>query len=146
MRELKNRYTGEVIYKSKKESIGEAVMEAYRKGADLRGADLQDANLRGADLQDANLRGANLQDANLRGRVLILLSTCKWGIFYNSDNKGDELKIGCKSKTIKGWDIWFKSNNVYDTPRDDIEFKKIQESYKFIKKMVNIELKILRGK
>lgn len=37
------------------------------RGADLSGAELQDAVLEGADLQDADLQHANLADANLRG-------------------------------------------------------------------------------
>ena len=39
-------------------------------GADLQDANLQDANLWGADLQGANLWGANLQGANLCGADL----------------------------------------------------------------------------
>ena len=43
---------------------------AYLRGADLRGANLRGANLCGADLRDADLRGANLRDAYLRGANL----------------------------------------------------------------------------
>ena len=43
---------------------------AYLRGADLRGADLNDAYLRGADLRGAYLRGADLRGAYLRGADL----------------------------------------------------------------------------
>ena len=87
--EIKNRWTGEVIFSHECEdnSIAKTVKEtllvdanlgdanlggAYLGGANLRGADLRDAylggaNLRGADLRDAYLGGANLGGANLGG-------------------------------------------------------------------------------
>ena len=85
--EIKNRWTGKVLFEFETENntIKETVIEALKKdaylqgaylqganlrGANLQGANLQDANLRGADLQDANLRGANLQGANLQDAYL----------------------------------------------------------------------------
>ena len=79
---IRNRWTGSVVFEYTKEgnTITEAVLEAIRcdanlRGADLSDADLSDANLRGADLRRANLRGtdlygADLRDANLRGTDL----------------------------------------------------------------------------
>lgn len=85
--EIRNRWTGSVVfeYTKEKNTIAETVLEAVRRGADLRGvdlsgadlhdanlscaglscADLSCANLRGADLRGVDLRGANLRDANL---------------------------------------------------------------------------------
>ena len=93
--EIKNRFTGDVLFSSSKKTIKDVLEEAVGVdadlkdanlrganlrdanlgdadlgGADLRGANLGDANLRDADLGDANLRGANLGDANLRGADL----------------------------------------------------------------------------
>ena len=80
--EIRNRWTGSVVFEYTKEgnTITETVLDAIRRGADLRGADLCDANLRDANLRGANLRdanlcgadlcGANLRDANLRGADL----------------------------------------------------------------------------
>ena len=77
--EIRNRWTGSVVFEYTKEgnTITEAVLEAIRcdanlYGANLRDADLRDADLRGtdlccADLRCANLYGANLYGANLRG-------------------------------------------------------------------------------
>ena len=68
--EIRNRWTGSVVFEYTKEgnTITETVLEAIRRGADLRdtdlyGADLCNADLRGADLRGANLCGANLRDA-----------------------------------------------------------------------------------
>jgi len=66
MVEIKNRYTGVVIYTHS----GDTLSDAYLRGADLRGADLSGADLRGADLRDADLSGAYLSGADLRGAYL----------------------------------------------------------------------------
>ena len=95
--EIRNRWTGSVVFEYTKEgnTITETVLDAIRRGADLRGADLRGADLRdaylcganlygaylcdadlcgaylcGAYLRDANLRGADLRDADLRGADL----------------------------------------------------------------------------
>ena len=65
--EIRNRWTGSVVFEYTKEgnTITETVLDAIRRGADLRDADLRDADLCGADLRGADLRGSNLCDANL---------------------------------------------------------------------------------
>ena len=70
--EIRNRWTGSVGFEYMKEgnTITETVLDAIRRGANLRDADLRDADLRGANLCDADLRGANLRDADLRGADL----------------------------------------------------------------------------
>ena len=64
--QIKNRWTGNIIFESEKETYKEAVIEANLRGADLREADLSGANLSGANLREADLSGANLSGANLR--------------------------------------------------------------------------------
>ena len=70
--ELKNRWTGTVIFEYSKENntVKETLLEAVKNKADLQGADLQGAYLQGADLQGADLRGADLQGADLQGADL----------------------------------------------------------------------------
>ena len=68
--QIKNRFTGDIIYKSEKSTLKEAVVEAKREGANLSGASLSDADLRDADLFNANLSGADLSGANLSGAEL----------------------------------------------------------------------------
>lgn len=62
---IRNRWTGSVVFEYTKEgnTITEAVLEAIRCDANLRGADLRRANLYDADLYGADLRDANLRDA-----------------------------------------------------------------------------------
>lgn len=73
--EIKN-IDGEIILRIDNDIIKDAVEEAVKscadlRGANLRGADLIGANLYGADLIGANLYGANLGGANLIGANLI---------------------------------------------------------------------------
>lgn len=75
--EIRNRWTGSVVFEYTKEgnTITETVLDAIRRGADLRdtdlyGADLCNADLRGANLSDADLCDADLRDADLRGADL----------------------------------------------------------------------------
>ena len=51
--EIKNRFTGDVIYTSEKTNYKDVIEEAVKDKADLR-----EANLCGADLCEANLREA----------------------------------------------------------------------------------------
>ena len=53
--EIKNRFTGSVLFEYEKEdnTINDTVVEAVKNGADLRGAYLRGADLRGADLGGA---------------------------------------------------------------------------------------------
>ena len=81
--EIRNRWTGSVVFEYTKEgnTITETVLDAIRRGANLRDANLRDANLRDAnlcdaDLCDANLCGAYLRGANLRGANLCGANLC----------------------------------------------------------------------
>jgi len=71
MEQIKNRYTGSVLYRYNSGlNIRQALEKATTEKVDLRGADLYEAslyraNLRGAGLREANLYGANLYGADL---------------------------------------------------------------------------------
>jgi hypothetical protein len=145
---------GSVLFTTDAETIKEAVIKAVSTGANLTGADLIDANLTGADLRGADLRGADLRGANLTGADLIdanltganltgadlrgadientrLPIYCKWSVSYN--DKYDTIYIGCKADTIEGWDAFFASDIVYDTPRDTDDFKRIRANYEAVR-------------
>ncbi len=69
--DIKHRTTGAVLFHSETATTTkEAVTEAVKARADLRGADLDGASLRDASLRGADLRGADLDGANLRGADL----------------------------------------------------------------------------
>lgn len=76
MIEIKNRFLGKVIFKTKKTITLKKFLEekvnqrAYLEGADLRGEDLRGADLEGADLGGACLRRADLEGADLEGAYL----------------------------------------------------------------------------
>ena len=77
---------GSVLFEYEKEnnSVKDTLIEAVKRGANLRGANLRGANLgganlRGANLGDANLRGANLGDANLGDANLRDANLGDWG-------------------------------------------------------------------
>jgi hypothetical protein len=63
--EIKNRYTGSVIFETEAVDLREAVVLAVKAKTDLSSADLRSANLSSADLSYANLRSANLRSADL---------------------------------------------------------------------------------
>jgi len=101
--------------------------------ANLRSANLSSADLRFADLRFADLRSANLRSANLRFAKNIenanLPIYCKW----NHSIINNKIQIGCKEKTIEGWDLFFGSDEVFETKRNTEEFKQIQAVYEAYK-------------
>ena len=62
---IKNRFTGEIIFESKCNSILECLLQAIKSSANLRFADLRSANLSSANLRSADLSSANLGYVNL---------------------------------------------------------------------------------
>ena len=120
---------GSVLFEheSEKNTIKETVEKADLTGANLRGANLRGAYLRGAYLRDADLTGADLTGAGLTGAKMPIY--CKWWLSIN----GDKIQIGCEEKTIPEWDAWFAGTEVYSTPRDTEEFKRIFAMYQAYK-------------
>jgi len=75
--EIKNRYTGDVIYSHDCDNnsikitvVEEVISKANLSEANLTKANLTKANLTGANLSEANLTKANLTKANLTGADL----------------------------------------------------------------------------
>ena len=112
--QIKNRWTGDIIFQSSKTTWKDAVEEAKTHAdltdanlthADLTHANLTHADLTDADLTSANLTGANLTDANLTDADLTSadltsadLTACKF--YMGSSNRNFEAL--CKAiKTIK---------------------------------------------
>ena len=144
MIEIKNRWTGKVIYTSQKETLREAVIEAVKSGANLSGANLRDADLSGSDLSYANLSGSNLSASDLSGSDLRRADLsdadlryaekipmfCKWTHGITNDHL---IHIGCEKRTIEEWDSFFASDKVISTERNTPEFKQIQAVYEAYK-------------
>ena len=69
MIEVKNRFTGKVVFRSKRKTIKEALEFKIKNGANLRGAYLRGADLGNANLSGAYLRGTYLCDADLGVKI-----------------------------------------------------------------------------
>ena len=63
--QIKNRYTGAVIFECETDSLKLAVELAVKSRVNLSGADLSGVNLSGMDLSGADLYGADLSEVNL---------------------------------------------------------------------------------
>ena len=96
--------------------------------ADLSYADLSDADLSGANLSGANLSGANLSGAKNKKTAFFPIYS-KWTITFH----GGKIKIGCKEKTIRKWDVWFSGTEEFETKRGTEDFKRIQAHYEACK-------------
>ena len=116
-------------------------------GADLRGAKLENSNLEGSTLYGANLRNANLYGANLRGANLYganLEGSKLYGANLPIFSKWNPsiinnriIKIGCKKMTIDEWDLFFASEEEFETKRGTADFKQIEAIYLAIKAYLN---------
>ena len=117
---IKNRYTGEILFKDEVPDTTESVLisrvlleQAVAANTNLRYANLRYANLSHADLRGANLSHANLSDADLSDADLS--GTNLHGADLSDADLSDGLKlagtrpmlsigpIGYESRTIFAW-------------------------------------------
>ena len=109
MIQIKNRYTGGVIYKSKTaKSLRDAVIECADNGRSMYRANLSGANLRGANLREANLSEANLYGAkNSKLAIALTRIAPLEGSFVGwkkcRDNIIVKVKIPEKAKRSNAW-------------------------------------------
>jgi hypothetical protein len=68
--DIKNRFTGTILYSSTCPTLREAVIEAIKRKVNLSGSDLSGSNLSGSDLRGSDLSGSNLSGSDLRGSDL----------------------------------------------------------------------------
>ena len=107
MVEIKNRYTGGVIYIHQGGSLSHA---------NLRGADLSHANLSHANLFDTNLRGADLFGQKIQ-RAPIQINNLTWPIIITEHH----MKIGCQVHTHQEWED-FTGDELAAMDNDAFEF------------------------
>ena len=72
--------------------------------------------------------GGYFRGGEFRGGVMCIYS--KWFVGLTFE---DKVRIGCKTKTFKEWDAWFKGKEEYSTKRNTPEFKRIYAHYVAIK-------------
>jgi hypothetical protein len=73
--EIRNRWTGAIMFTEEADSLKAASQRLVVRGSDLSGSNLRDSDLSGSDLsgsnlRDSNLSGSNLRDSNLSGSDL----------------------------------------------------------------------------
>jgi len=113
-REIKNRWSGVVIYSGEVNTIAELVVQ---NKANLRYADLSGANLSRVNLRRANLRGADLRYA--KQRVIRIV-----GSVHEINAIGGEVSVGCIRKPIAEWLETFQEVGVANgyTPEQVTEY------------------------
>ena len=140
--QIKNRYSGNVIFETDVKNIGQAVAAALKikislSEADLHWADLSEADLHWADLSGANLYGADLHRADLHRadlhRADLIGSRIKSGKVFSGLYKyitmailmpdGTRIvKMGCLEKTLEEWDaIGIRKSNPNEFPDNGSE-------------------------
>ena len=90
--EIKNRWSGELIFSIETESWKLAVEAAIKSEANLSKADLSCANLSKADLSCANLSEANLSKANLSCANLSTIRNDVWAVLLFAPNEVMDLR------------------------------------------------------
>ena len=125
--QIKNRWTGSVMFKYEKEgnTIKDTLIEAVKRGADLEGADLVGANLGGADL-----RGADLEDWGKLQDILItgpLGSRKAYTTCYKTD-KGVFVQCGCFRGTLD--EFVAKVKQTYDGNNHERDYLALVEFVK----------------
>ena len=110
---------------------GASLNGAFLNRASLNGASLDGASLIGASLDGAFLNRAYLNGASLDGARLPIF--CKW----TNSIIGNKIQIGCKQKSIEEWELFFNSDDVFETPRNTDDFKQIQAVFEAYKAYIN---------
>lgn len=118
--EIKNRFTGAVIFTAQVEiglseslKLGAAVRIAVKAGANLAGAYLTRAYLTRANLTRANLADANLAGANLAGAKDLLDAGTPhgWRVVVNVFGGAVRIWAGCRSFTLSEARAHWKSRD-----------------------------------
>jgi len=107
--EIKNRFSGELIFTIETGSWRLAIEAAIKSNVDL-----SSANLLSADLSSADLRSANLSSADLRSADLLIYQFRKDWAYYTFDGM---IRIGCEFHKVDTWLKDYRSigeKNGYD--------------------------------
>jgi hypothetical protein len=110
------------------------VSEEYRTRLDLRGANLEGANLQDAYLRGANLQEANLQEANLEGANL------QWANLFNANLQGANLRAAnlyyaklqhasLQGARLRGIHLEYASLVGANLHRADLLYARLQNAY-----------------
>ena len=102
--EIKNRFTGSVLFSLETNSMKLCVEAAVKSGADLVGAYLRGAYLVGAYLGDADLRGAYLGGAKIKDDIPITKGPIQIpGLHWFVTIWDCHMQIGCEFHSHDEW-------------------------------------------
>ena len=147
--EIKNRWSGQIIYQDEAESLKILVLAAIKtgadlqdanlsgadlrsadlSGADLRSADLRSANLSGADLSGANLRSADLRDANLRSANLSGANLSGANLRSADLRSADLWSADLRSANLSGADLWDANLRSADLQGANLRVANLRSAY-----------------
>ena len=138
--EIKNRWSGEVLYSGEYASLKEAVEAAVKAGANLR-----DANLDGADLGGADLRGAKVgrggDEATLVGsRPVVQIgpigSRNDWLLVFWCGDAGVRISAGCQKQISEAHFLKRLAYRHGEGDQANIHAKHYIESLAFAKRLL----------
>ena len=109
--EIKNRWTGAILFTAETESSKLAVELGVKSGANLGGADLGGADLRDADLRSADLRGAKGISKHITTPLYMLLDQVGKIRAYKLTNTDDEGPFNGGIKYIVGKTVSAKADS-----------------------------------
>ena len=114
--QIKSRYSDKILFEHncKDNTLTLTVIQACRRGADLRCADLSGAYLRGADL-----RGAKYADFEIN-KTPILISNLKYEIIIFDNH----LKLGCELHTHSQWSKFTQKKIIEMDGKDALKWWK----------------------
>ena len=101
--EIKNKFSGMVVFSIEAKSFELAIIAAIEQNADLRFADLRNANLRSANLSNADLRSANLYNADLHSANLDN-ADLRFANLSNANLDFASWNLSCKTFNVKAGD------------------------------------------
>ena len=105
--EIKNRFTGEVLFSCN-------IPEGMESGMIARHA-LEEAVANGANLEYANLWGANLEGAK---NAPAIISGLRWTVHISGTGM---MRIGCQNHSVEVWKD-FTDKEIKSMDRDALEF------------------------
>ena len=100
----------------------------YFRGGEFLGGEFRGGEFLGGEFLGGYFLGGEFLGGEFRGGVMCIYS--KWFVGLTFE---DKVRIGCKTKTFKEWDAWFKGKEEYSTKRNTPEFKRIYAHYVAIK-------------
>ena len=157
--EIKNRWTGAVLYSGEHADVKEAIEAAVKADANLARTYLADANLTGANLTGAYLTGANLSGANLSGakvgvgddeaalvglRPIVQIgpigSRSDWLLVFWCGDAGVRISVGCQQQITEAYFLARLADAHGEGEQANIHAKHYIEALAFAKRLLKDQL------